>query len=101
MESCPCRKIKPFIFNKNMDQPTNQINNQRLIDYIKIATNIFLIICFLIGTYYYLAYTNQVNEALTFKEPNSLIELYQNYTGQYCICYNSLKEIPVSKLITG
>jgi hypothetical protein len=68
-------------------------NYRKFLDWMKILTNIFLIICFIIASFYYITNTKQVNEALGFKEPYTLIEIYENTTGKYCVCYNSQNEI--------
>jgi len=74
------------------------MDKQKIIDYLKIIADIFLIVCFLIGAYYYIAHTKEVNEALGFEKPVRLLELYTKSTGEHCICYSDFKDMPLFNL---
>jgi amino acid permease len=67
--------------------------NRTLVEWMKIITNIILIIVILIGLFVYINYNNQVEEALNLKKPTTLISLYENATGEYCLCYDNPEDI--------
>jgi hypothetical protein len=68
---------------------------QKTLDMLKILTNFFLILCFFVGAYYYITHTAEVNEALNFEKPTRLIHLYEDKTGEYCLCVKKFEDIPL------
>lgn len=60
--------------------------NQQTIDYIRIGSNILLSILLAITLFTVFSYKQDVQEALGLSEPARLVNLYEETTGNKCLC---------------
>ena len=71
------------ILNKMADQ-----NKKTIIEWIKIATSIFLGVMLLVTMITVITYSQEVKEVLGNKEPDRLMQKYEEVTGLKCLCGN-------------
>jgi hypothetical protein len=63
------------------------MERNEIINLLKVITNIILGVLLLIALITIIKYRQEVDEALNFKEPTRLIQIYEERTGYYCSCY--------------
>jgi hypothetical protein len=64
------------------------MDKAKLINTLKIITNLILIICLVAVLFTVLTHKQEIQEAIGSKNPDRLIELYEIKTGLRCDCYN-------------
>jgi hypothetical protein len=64
------------------------MNKENIINSLKVLTNLILILCLVAVLVTVLTNKQEVQEAMGSKNPDRLIELYENKTGLVCECTN-------------
>jgi len=64
------------------------MNKKSLIEWLKIVSNIFLGVMLLITILTIINYRQEVNEVIGGKDPDRLIQKYEEETNTNCLCAN-------------